>query len=682
MLARLKALMGSSLTDSNDNPDRLGREAILYRALFEQTTDAILILALDGFIVMANPRASEMLNYPVEELARLRYSHLVAEAEREQSDQFFGHLLAGKALPPHERLLRRQDGREFPAEVSLSLVRDPRGQPIQVQCVARDITERKRTEEQLHYQANLLQNVSDAIISTHMDTTIRSWNKAAEKVYGWKAEEVIGKKLSEVVKTRYGDRDADEAVKSQYITRGYWRSEVIQQRKDGQTLYISASVSLLRDSAGRPVGTVVVNHDVTKRKLAELELQRYANQMAALRKVDEEIDSTLDLESVSRLALMAVVTLAGADAGFIVLIEDGQAKVMHTYGGYAGFQLQANPRPNFGIFGRVMAHEQPELVPVAEVDPDYVAELPETKAVMSFPLISRDRMVGAVHLETSRENHFTEDIFSFILLLTGRVALSIDNARLYHVMRDQLSQLQVLYEQVTHLEQLKTDMIRIASHDLLNPLGIANGFVELVRMDVYERMTEAERDYVEMIARQLDRMQRITDDILSLERIQQLAHDPLKDDIELNALAERAVEAHRAQAEAKAQTVDLALAPLELRIRGDSTQIYEALVNLITNAIKYTPEGGAISVAVTASEGHGLIEVRDTGYGIPADQQSRLFQPFFRARIDEAQSVDGVGLGLHLVRNIIERHKGRMFFQSIYGQGSTFGFELPLSQTV
>jgi signal transduction histidine kinase len=249
-------------------------------------------------------------------------------------------------------------------------------------------------------------------------------------------------------------------------------------------------------------------------------------------------------------------------------------------------------------------------------------------------------------------------------------------------MRDQLSQLQVLYEQVTHLEQLKTDMIRIASHDLLNPLGIANGFVELVRMDVYERMTEAERDYVEMIARQLDRMQRITDDILSLERIQQLAHDPLKDDIELNALAERAVEAHRAQAAAKAQTVALALAPLELRIRGDSNQIYEALVNLITNAIKYTPEGGAISVAVTASEGHGLIEVRDTGYGIPADQQSRLFQPFFRARIDEAQSVDGVGLGLHLVRNIIERHKGRMFFQSIYGQGSTFGFELPLSQTV
>jgi two-component system phosphate regulon sensor histidine kinase PhoR len=99
--------------------------------------------------------------------------------------------------------------------------------------------------------------------------------------------------------------------------------------------------------------------------------------------------------------------------------------------------------------------------------------------------------------------------------------------------------------------------------------------------------------------------------------------------------------------------------------------------NLIGNAIKYTPENGAVTVRLSSEAGGIIFEVEDTGFGIPADRQARLFQPFYRVKTAETRRVEGTGLGLHLVKNIVERHHGRIRFHSEYGKGSVFGFELP-----
>jgi len=112
-------------------------------------------------------------------------------------------------------------------------------------------------------------------------------------------------------------------------------------------------------------------------------------------------------------------------------------------------------------------------------------------------------------------------------------------------------------------------------------------------------------------------------------------------------------------------------------IQGDEVQLREAIDNLIQNAIKYTPEGGRVVVHLDVEDGRARFTVTDTGYGIPEPLQARLFQPFFRARTAETAQVEGSGLGLHLVKNIIQRHNGQMIFRSTYGEGSTFGFKLP-----
>jgi signal transduction histidine kinase len=111
-------------------------------------------------------------------------------------------------------------------------------------------------------------------------------------------------------------------------------------------------------------------------------------------------------------------------------------------------------------------------------------------------------------------------------------------------------------------------------------------------------------------------------------------------------------------------------------VKGDIAQLREAMDNLIGNAIKYTPDKGSITVRLRVNGDSAIFEVKDSGIGIPKDQQARLFQPFFRVKSSETAKIEGTGLGLHLVKNIVERHQGKMRVHTVYGEGSTFGFEI------
>jgi signal transduction histidine kinase len=373
------------------------------------------------------------------------------------------------------------------------------------------------------------------------------------------------------------------------------------------------------------------------------------------------------------------VNLAGAEDGFVMLFSEEVGRILRAAGDYRDIAFdQTSQLPK--IAGRTMEIQEPQLIADVSEHTGCDDLLPETCAVMTFPLHFHERAVGVIHLETRRTGNFTPQNFDFMKLLASRIATAIDNARLYQVSQHQLTELQQLYTQVSNLEQLKTDMIRIASHDLRNPVGIINGYLELMRLDITDRLDESEREYLDGIDEAVKRMQSIVTDILSLERIQQVAHKPFSDRVDIAELAERVVQGHALEAEKKSLQLDLDLRPGQqpFSVRGDRAQLFEALSNLLTNAIKYTPEGGQVGVVVEQQGGRVALIVRDTGYGIPEGQQERLFQPFYRVQTRETLAIDGLGLGLHLVKNIVERHKGRMLFESTYGEGSLFGFELPL----
>ncbi|MCS6835946.1 MAG: ATP-binding protein [Anaerolineae bacterium] len=242
-------------------------------------------------------------------------------------------------------------------------------------------------------------------------------------------------------------------------------------------------------------------------------------------------------------------------------------------------------------------------------------------------------------------------------------------------------ELQKLYHQVSELEQMKTDMIRMAAHDLKNPIGVVLGYLELLQGEV-EDLPPGIRKHISAARQAAWNVNVMLSDILSLERIEQLARQGVYQEVNVYHVLGELIAQHRDQVESRqlGLHIDVQTDEDEALVLGDAPQLAEAISNLLVNAIKYTPIGGNITIRLLRQRDELVYEVEDDGYGIPQKLQERLFSPFYRAQTDETAHIHGTGLGLHLVRNIVERHRGSTFFRSTHGQGSTFGFRLPLYQ--
>ncbi|RMG78017.1 MAG: PAS domain S-box protein [Chloroflexi bacterium] len=655
--------------------------------IIQSMSNMLIVLDRNGIIRTVNQRTVDVLGYSEDELVGKLYNALLA-FEEDDPDRMSATILRRTQLVRNvEQIYQARDGRKIPVSVSSSVMYNTDQQVEGIVCVAQDITDireaerqRQRVQAQLEYQASLLDAVSDAIIATKMDMTITSWNKAAEHVYGYKAEEVLGKNLMEIVPTRFDRASQDNLIKEQYIERGHWQNEVIQQRKGGKEINILSSIALLKDEQGRPAGTVTINHDITKRKQAEIALRKRAEELATLRQVDIEIGSTLEVNEVVKIGLDAALELSGADAGFVMLSgDDQQYHIVLRRGQYPTEQI-----PHYQIIKRVIQQQFPEFITDVRQDKDYVPCLPDTVSLMIIPLIYQERMIGLICLETHQVDCFNDDIFGLMQILAARVAIALDNARLYEMLQKQLIELQKLYIQVSKLEELKTDMIRLASHDLRNPVGIAKGNLALLRKDVEDLLDSEQRDFIVQIEKALDRMNDIATNILSLERIHNTVDQDFTDSVDLPKLMQQAVSQYQSSADHAGIQLTYQILPSHepIHVLGDKSELYEAMANLINNAIKYTPSGGQVVVTLKQNGSKAAFTVEDNGYGVPKEQQSLLFQPLSRINTPETRDIEGVGLGLHLVRNIIERHRGKIIFHSVYRQGSTFGFELPIQPEV
>jgi signal transduction histidine kinase len=390
----------------------------------------------------------------------------------------------------------------------------------------------------------------------------------------------------------------------------------------------------------------------------------YVRQLEILRSVDLELARRLDMNYVLHMALDAAVRLGLADAGAIHLVEGRNLRRAHCLGNFPESAQQSYVPADAGLIGRALRLKRAEMILDVQSDPDYVAVIPQTRAQISIPLIANDMPIGVLNIQTSNPEQFTASIFKFMQLLSARVALAIYNAQ--------------LYQQVRELENLKTDMIRIAAHDLRNPLTNIVSAFELLKYDLPPEVLADRGEMFEVIQRAIARMRNIIIDILSLERIENLGRDKYQT-VDLGEFCTRVHAEHQPEALDKGQQLTLMTPDTPVLIAGDLAQLYEVAANLVGNAIKYTPVGGSIDIELKSGARTASVEVRDTGYGVPENQQAKLFSPFYRAISPETQDIEGNGLGLHLVKRVIERHNGHVIFNSVYGHGSTFGFELPLA---
>ncbi len=221
----------------------------------------------------------------------------------------------------------------------------------------------------------------------------------------------------------------------------------------------------------------------------------------------------------------------------------------------------------------------------------------------------------------------------------------------------------------------------MASHDLRNPLNNVLGYIELVSLSLNPaaRTPEVE-EYLVSLRRSAKTMQSLIDDLLTLERVESERESEWQV-IDLAGLVYEVVEAERPGAALRQVALGFERAIDAAPVFGSVTQLRQAIANLIGNAVKYTPDEGRVDVRFAQGGQRLHFSVRDTGYGISPERQARLFERFYRAREPGTDHIPGTGLGLSLVKTVIERHGGQVWFESEVGAGSTFGFWLPAAQT-
>jgi len=237
----------------------------------------------------------------------------------------------------------------------------------------------------------------------------------------------------------------------------------------------------------------------------------------------------------------------------------------------------------------------------------------------------------------------------------------------------------VIMRDITYLKQLdqfKSQMVQMTSHDLRTPLGVAIGYLDVLKEDLKPATPFRERA-LQGIDTALDRVQTLVVELLDLERVES-GVDRLRVPTDVGGLAAEVVAEFEEAAHARQQQLELAK-PLSLPpVMGDPTRLKQAIGNLVNNALKYTPDGGSIRVRVRPDDQSILIEVQDTGYGIPTEAQAELFQRFYRVSIPGIENIPGTGLGLSLVKAVVEQHGGRVAAESKQGTGSTFRIWLPV----
>ena len=449
-------------------------------------------------------------------------------------------------------------------------------------------------------------------------------------------------------------------------------------RPDGTERSIEVSISLLRAADGRPCGYRGIVRDVTGRRVVEAALAERIRLLSLLQGVDDELNLTLDLDQVALVGLSSAMRLSGAEAGFIGLLEDDPdvLRVLRAVGLPEHSDTRRILPAATGVVGRAMRLRQPQVVIDVASDPDYVPDIPGTRAEIAIPLITHDRLLGVLNLETTQPDQFSPTVVEFVQILSTRTAAAIENARLYALSQRQLEQMRDVYSQLSALEQLKTDMIRIASHDLRSPLGIIFGYLDILSFDLDAALNDEQRSYFEAMRRAAVRIQRMSTEILSLERVNALRNLP-RTRVNLNELATQAIIDHHDAARQKHINLITDIGE-PMHVLADAASLPEAMTNLIGNAIKYTPEGGFVTVTLRRAGDRAEFEVADTGMGIREDDQKRLFEPFYRVKSEESAHIDGTGLGLYLVRRIVELHNGTLHFASEFGKGSQFGFTMPL----
>jgi PAS domain S-box-containing protein len=636
--------------------------------LLDMSPDALLIVNGEGTIVMANAQAAALFGYRREEIHELRLEMLLPErlhtVHVAHRQEYFA--------TPHTRSMgaelqlwgQHEDGTEFPVDISVRpvLLDDELltiGAVRDMSLQQRAEQERAQQAEHLQMQAVLIDLSHDAILIRDSVSRVIFWNKGAEELYGWSSQEALGRLTHSLLKTRFPTSLADVDA---YLERDRrWEGELTHTRRDGSQVVVESRQVLVSGVLGHATTMLEINRDITERRRLE-----HAAQV-----VHDETVARLDfLQQIIDALPSSVYLVYGADARLLLANRTATSvwgAEWHIDQPMQEF-LAAHGIKIFDNQGRSL--ERTELATLRAVHQGETV-LHHQETIRRPNGSSVPVLVNAIALDSSQE-------WQALRQPSGPLAQHTQHA-------DTEPLALVIHQDVSALkeaEYLKDEFIGVAAHELRNPLAVLKGFAEML---VYQtargkgvHLAPWQTEALQEIDVATSRLDKLTEDLLDVTRLQAgrliLSCTPT----DLVALTRHVVT--QRQMTTKRHTISLDTEHPSLIVEVDHARIEQVLANLLSNAIKYSPQGGPIKLIICEEvEPHtALISIRDQGIGIPAGQQAHIFGRFVRAENARTSEITGTGLGLFLSRELVERHGGRLWFESTEGVGSTFFMALPL----
>ncbi|WP_406660811.1 PAS domain S-box protein [Methanolobus sp. ZRKC3] len=597
------------------------------------------------------------------------------------------------------RLLTKSGNPRWVTERSY-LIRDEAGNPVYYQGIIIDITERKKADEAIveaekKYRM-IFENSPLGIFNFNKNGIITHCNKKFLEIMGLeKREDIIGfDMVASIVDARM--KKAVDDVLSRKV--GHFEGEYHTVSSD-VTITIKADYSPNIAEDGTLLGGIGVFQDISKRKKAEDALRLDESRLEALLKLNQM--TSMSFKEISNFVQEEGVRMTQSKIGYLAFLDDANVLIMHSWSKNAMKICAVDnrrfeyPLETTGIWGEAIRQRKPIITN------DFQAPNPLKKGYplghikilrhMNIPIFDGDKIVGVAGVGNKESEYDQSDVRQLTLLMEGMWRLiqrkkAEDTLREYareiSSVNEELSrtneELSNANEELKSLDRMKDEFLSNVSHEFKTPLTSIQGYSQLISDGTLGDVNEQQRKAVETVIRNSERLRRLVDSLLYLSRAQAGKIRYSFDHLRIADVIDNSIQDIALQAESKNITIKKDV-PDELPvITADKDKLMDVFINLIDNAIKFTPENGTITVSSNV-DGESLhLSVKDTGIGIPESKIPNLFQRFYQIDSSVKRKYGGTGLGLYICRKIVEDHGGNIWVESTEGEGSTFHIMLPL----
>ncbi len=597
----------------------------LFKTIFDQNPISTQIFTPDGEIIFVNKAWEKLWNVKYKHVGSyniLKDKQLIASGSMHYIKRGFNGKIV--YLPPirYDPSKTVQINGQVPyrwISGHMYPIRDQKRNLAYVVLQHEDITERMEADEINARLAAIVASSDDAIISKTLDGNITSWNKSAEKLFGYTAKEALGEKITLIIPPERRKEEEDIINKLKKGKRIH-HFHTVRITKHKQLIDVSLSISPIKGKNGAIIGASKIARDITNQKKSE----------ELIRQNEERLKIALDAGKIGVWDWeIDNNTLTWTDN--VYTIHDVSKKDFIVT--FDNFKQLIHPDDRARVLQEIeksLQNKTQFYIEFRIVPPSGTVRWVETQAVVTYDKNGKPtRMLGA-----------TTDI-----------------------------------TQHKQLEQEKSDFLSMASHELKTPITSMKMFVDLLYKELQKEKQEKPLYFTKRIKDQTYRLTELTNDLLDVSRIETGKLQLHKELFDLHELVQDTVEGLQATTNHTLLIQDRK----KIFVSADRYRVYQVLVNLITNAIKYSPNNKKIKITLEKNDSQVIVGIKDYGIGIAKEKQTKIFDRLYQVSDPTEKTFPGLGLGLFISKDIVERHGGKIWLTSKKGKGSTFYFSLPIN---